>query len=58
MAKKEEKEPLVKCIECTFGGKEVIDHLLDCNNKDRNPNGYKVGCWPQKCKYYKKEWQK
>lgn len=58
MAKKEEKKPLVKCEECAFGGREVINFLLDCNNSDRNPNGYKVGRWERECKYFQKRWQK
>ena len=52
MAKQVEKK-LVDCLKCQFGGTESINHLTDCTNKERNPNGYKVGCWLKECKQFK-----
>ena len=53
MAKKTKEPIMVDCQKCVSGGTEVVNHLLDCNNKERNPMGYKVGRWLKECKYYK-----
>lgn len=44
----------VKCIECQFGGEEVVNHLIMCSNEIRNPQGFKMGTWAHYCDYYKK----
>jgi hypothetical protein len=50
--RQEQKPEEVDCKMCKFGGKEVVNHLLDCFNKERNPKGYKVGCWLKECRFY------
>lgn len=55
MAKKTNEPIMVDCQKCAFGGAEVVNHLLDCNNKERNPMNYKVGCWLKECKHYKEK---
>lgn len=56
MAKKQQNgnEEHVDCKQCAFGG-EVFNHMIDCNNKERNPRGYKVGYWPRPCSHFKKK---
>ena len=55
MAKKvQEKAPLVRCQECVHGGTE-FNHLIDCNSKKANPDGFKMGAWAKPCKYYGKK---
>ena len=53
MAKKTNDKELVDCLKCFYGGVESINHLTDCHNKERNPMGYKVGCWLKECKHFK-----
>lgn len=54
MAKKQVGKVLVECQKCVHGGGKSPDPLLmDCNNKERNPKGYKVGTWPKECNYFK-----
>lgn len=53
MAKKQVGRVLVECQKCAHGGDDVIDLLIDCHNKERNPYGYKVGSWPRECNHYK-----
>lgn len=55
MAKKQQNNTeLIDCKQCVFGG-EVFNHMIDCNNKERNPRGYKVGYWPRPCSHFKKK---
>lgn len=55
MAKKLQKEePKVFCKDCFFGG-TVENYLIDCSNKQANPDGYKKGCWAHVCRYYEKK---
>lgn len=44
---------MVDCKTCAFGGKEVVNYLLDCHNKERNPHGSKVGDWLKVCRHYR-----
>ena len=53
MAKKTNEPIMVDYQKCVSGGTEVVNHLLDCNNKERNQMGYNVGRWLKECKYYK-----
>jgi len=53
MAKKQEKTPQVLCINCAWGGNEIVNGLIDCSNKQETPNGFKKGTWPHLCKSYK-----
>ena len=53
MAKKTNDKELVDCRQCVSGGTEVVNHLMDCFDKERNPMGYKVGVWLKECKHFK-----
>ena len=53
MAKKAEETILIDCRQCEHCGGEVVNIMVDCNNKERNPRGYKVGYWKRECRYFK-----
>lgn len=52
---KTEKKPLVDCCQCVHSPGEIVNIMLDCNNKVRNPKGFKVGSWPKECQYFKQK---
>lgn len=55
MAKKSEEKILVDCLQCEHCGGEVVNIMVDCFNKERNPGGYKVGYWKRECRYFKQK---
>lgn len=56
MAKVSKKEETLRdCKECAFSIGEPVNGLIGCSNKMRNPNGYKIGCWPRVCNQFKKK---
>ncbi|MBV5348878.1 hypothetical protein JZU61_04380 [bacterium] len=55
MAKKQEEKILIDCLKCEFCGGEVVNIMVDCSNKLRNPGGFKVGYWKRECRYFKQK---
>jgi hypothetical protein len=53
MAKKQDKQ-LVDCKTCIYSDTVAVNVLLPCRNKERNPDGFKVGDWLRECDYYKR----
>lgn len=55
MAKSKTKDtaPNVRCIDCYFCPGVVVNHLVDCDNSQANPGGYKKGCWEHPCRHFK-----
>lgn len=55
MAKPVSQEVKRDCLKCTHCPGIVANHMVDCNSKERNPKGYKIGYWPQVCRYFKQK---
>lgn len=51
MAKKTDKV-MVDCKKCRYSDTVPVNCMLPCRNKERNPNGFKVGDWERFCDYY------
>ena len=55
MAKKADEKILVDCLQCEHCGGVVVNIMVDCNSKVRNPGGFKIGYWKRECGYFKRK---